>query len=115
MSCVTWARSLHDEQIARVLNRLGYRTGHGKTPGPSPRHEPAQHTRHPDFRSGNGDGLVPAHDGPAAPVLGVSARTVHRLIVRKTLPATQPVPYAPWAIRRADLDLESVQWAVVAV
>lgn len=37
--------------------------------------------------------------------------TVRRLVIAKVLPATQPVPYAPWAIRREDLTLEQVQRA----
>lgn len=31
------------------------------------------------------------------------------------LPATQPVPYAPWAIRREDLALQQVQRAAEAM
>jgi excisionase family DNA binding protein len=108
-------RSLPDEQIARVLNRLGYRTGHGNSWTKS---------RVTTLRSTHG---IPIFDrstvasscwltmDQAAVALGVSARTVHRLIVRRTLPATQPVPYAPWSIHRADLDLEAVQRAVTAV
>ena len=51
----------------------------------------------------------------AALELGVSAMTIRRLMARKLLPATQPVAYAPWAIRREDLALEPVQRAVEAV
>ena len=39
----------------------------------------------------------------AATELGISAMTTRRLILQKILPATQPVPYAPWAIHREDL------------
>jgi helix-turn-helix protein len=51
----------------------------------------------------------------AATALGVSPMTIRRLITLKVLPATQPVPYAPWAIRPEDLALERVQRAAEAV
>lgn len=51
----------------------------------------------------------------AARALGVSPITIRRLITRKMLPATQPVPYAPWAIRPEDLALDHVQRAAKAV
>ena len=51
----------------------------------------------------------------AAQSLGVSPMTIRRLITRKMLPATQPVPYAPWAIRPEDLALDHVQRAAEAV
>ena len=51
----------------------------------------------------------------AAAAVSVSPMTIRRLIIRKVLPATQPVPYAPWAIRREDLELEPVQRAITAL
>ena len=51
----------------------------------------------------------------AATVLGVSPMTIRRLIRLEVLPATQPVAYAPWAIRPEDLTIQRVQRAVAAV
>jgi excisionase family DNA binding protein len=51
----------------------------------------------------------------AAARLGVSPTTVRRMITRGLLPATQPVRDAPWAIRREDLDLETVQRTVAVI
>src|SRR5207249_9432020 len=51
----------------------------------------------------------------AASDLWVSARTVRRMIAMGLLPASQPVPYAPWAIQREALGADSVQRAVQAV
>ena len=107
------ARSLPDGEIARILNRLGYRTGQENswTAG-----------RVTSLRNGH---QIPAVErtasarlltiADAASALGVSPMTVRRLVVAKVLPATQPVPYAPWAIRRDDLSLEPVQRAAAAV
>jgi len=108
------ARRLPDAQIARVLNRLGYRTGAGNTW--------TQH-RVTSLRSHH---QIPAFDravdrarlltlAEAAKALGVSPGTVRRLITLNLLPATQPVPHAPWAIRPEDLRLTAVQRAVEAV
>ena len=107
------ARSLPDGEIARILNRLGYSTGQRNS---------WTAARVASLRYGH---QIPAVD-PTAPTalltmwdaaraLGVSPMTVRRLITRKMLPATQPVPYAPWAIRPEDLALEDVQRAVEVV
>jgi excisionase family DNA binding protein len=104
---------LPDAQIARVLNRLGYRTGAGKS-----------------WIRNRVTGLRNTYDIPAfdpaaaretltleaaAAILGVSALTVRRMIAIGTLPARQPVRYAPWAIRREDLDAEAIQRTAEAV
>ena len=96
------ARVQPDQHIARVLNRLGYRTGAGNT-WTEPRvlslrryHEIPAFDRSVDRQ----DTLTIAG---AAAALGISATTVRRLIVLGLLPATQPVLYAPWTIRREDL------------
>jgi hypothetical protein len=108
------ARRVPDFQIARILNRLGYRTGAGNTWTQqrvvSLRHAHAVPVFTPD-----------AHDaamltiGQAALVLGVSPTTVRKLIVTGRLPAKQPVPYAPWAIEPKHLNTDSIQQAVRAI
>jgi len=107
------ARSLPDGEIARILNRLGYRTGQQNswTAG-----------RVASLRNGH---QIPAAErtasaqlltiAAAAAALGISPMTVRRLVIAKVLPATQPVPYAPWTIRFEDLALEHVQRAAETV
>jgi excisionase family DNA binding protein len=105
------AKACDDRTIAAVLNRLGYRTGQGKT-----------------WRASRVLGLRHYHGMAAgsrqeqwltledtAVELGVSNTVVRRLIREKTLPAEQVVRYAPWLIRREDLNLPAVQAAVQAV
>jgi DNA invertase Pin-like site-specific DNA recombinase len=109
------ARSLPDGQIARVLNRLGYRTGAGNT---------WTQTRIRGLRHNHGIAVFdPTTEGEgaaltiaqAAKKLGVSHPVVHRMIKAGILSATQPVPYAPWAIQQDALMAEAVQRAVDAV
>ena len=107
------ARALPDGEIARILNRLGYRTGQQNS---------WTTARVASLRNGH---QIPAVERTAsarfltmrdaAQVLAVSPMTIRRLIMTKVLPATQPVPYAPWTIRREDLALEQVQRAAEAV
>ena len=107
------ARSLPDHEIARVLNRLGYRTGtdHSWTKG-----------RVTAFR---GDHDIPVFHprpdgtklltlGQAARQLGMNKPFVQRLIALGILPATQPVLYAPWSIQPEDLQSAGVRQAVAA-
>jgi excisionase family DNA binding protein len=108
------ARSLPDEQIARVLNRLGYRTGHGNA-WTKPRVASLRNTYSIPVFDRSTAGLTLLTMEQAATTLNVSAMTIRRLIIRKVLPATQPVPYAPWAIRRDDLDLPVVRHAIEAI
>ena len=108
------ARAQLDGDIARVLNRLGYRTGAGNTwtalrvLGLRRHHAIAAFERTSDRR-----GVLTIAE--AAATLGVSAGTVRRLIELSNLPATQPVEHAPWAIRQEDLALETVQRAVATI
>jgi DNA invertase Pin-like site-specific DNA recombinase len=107
------ARSLPDNEIARVLNRLGHRTGTGQswTQG-----------RVTSFRNYHEIAVYqpPAegHElltlGQAARTLGVNKPFVQRLIAVGLLPATQPILYAPWSIRPEDLRAEAVQQAVAS-
>jgi hypothetical protein len=108
------ARVQPDQHIARVLNRLGYRTGAGNT-WTEPRvlslrryHQIPAFDRSVDRQ----DTLTIAG---AAAALGISATTVRRLIVLRLLPATQPVLCAPWTIRREDLERDGIRRAVGVV
>jgi excisionase family DNA binding protein len=97
------ARRVPDAQIARILNRLGYRTGAGNT-WTQQRVISLRHAHDIPVYTRPPEGAGPLTIGQAAHVLGVSTTTVRKLIVSGRLAATQPAPYAPWAIRREDLD-----------
>ena len=108
------APTLPDAQIARVLNRLGYRTGAGNTwiqsRVDSLRNNHGIAAFNPER---DGDGVVTI--GQAAQILDVSTEAVRKLIERGVLSARQPVPYAPWAISREQLADEPVRAAVEIV
>jgi len=107
------AECCDDPGIARVLNRLGYRTGTGKS-----------------WKEGRVQGLrsrhqIPAFDAKAprnwvtltqaAEQLGVSQPLVRRLLAAQVLPGRQVVPYAPWVIPRSGLELPEVRRVVADV
>jgi DNA invertase Pin-like site-specific DNA recombinase len=100
-----------DAAIAATLNRLGYRTGAGKTW----RLHSVHHTRHyyrlPNYRNDNHWLTIEQ----ASKELGVSHTVVRRLIRQDVLPATQVVESTPWIISRQDLVLPAVQSEVEAV
>ena len=108
------ARQLPDAQIARILNRLGYRTGAGNT-WTQQRVISLRHAHDIPVFSAEPDGAVTLTIEQAAARLGVSTTTVRRLITTGRLPATQSVPYAPWAIVPDALGAEAVQRALAAV
>jgi hypothetical protein len=107
------ARRVPDAQIARLLNRLGYRTGAGNT-WTQQRVVSLRHA-HDILVYTPGVDRIALTIGQAADQLGVSTTTVRKLIVSGQLPATQPVPYAPWAIQPEDLNTAGVQRVVRAV
>ena len=100
-----------DLTIAATLNRVGYRTGTGKTWRAHSVACVRYHYRLPHFAKGH-DWLTLTQ---AAQQLGVSATVVKRCIAQGTLPARQVVPYAPWIIQRTDLALPAVQTVVQGV
>jgi hypothetical protein len=108
------SRVQSDGQIARVLNRLGYRTGAGNTWTALRVLGLRRHHGIDAFdRDADRSGLLTL--AGAASFLGVSPTTVRRMIVLGMLPATQPVLHAPWAIRQADLGRDIVQRAVSTI
>ena len=94
--------------IAATLNRLGSRTGTGKTWRAHSVACVRYHYRLPNFAKGY-DWLTLSQ---AAQQLGVSATVVKRCSAHGTLPARQGVPQASWIIQRTDLALPAVQAAV---
>jgi DNA invertase Pin-like site-specific DNA recombinase len=96
-----------DDQIASVLNRLGYSTGKGnrwnqnRVATARKNHSIAGQKRalpDPERISLN----------EAARLCGVSHRSIERLVEAGLLNREQAAPRAPWEIRRSDLDAEPV-------
>jgi DNA invertase Pin-like site-specific DNA recombinase len=100
-----------DLTIAATLNRLGYRTGTGKTWRAHSVACVRYHYRLPNGAKGHAWLTLTQ----AAQQLGVSATVVKRCMVQGILPARQVVPYAPWIIQRTDLALPAVQAVVQGV
>ena len=97
-----------DDQIASVLNRLGYSTGKRKRWNQNrvatARHNysiPGQKRALPDPET--------VSLSEAARVCGVSHRTIERLVEAGLLKYEQTTPRAPWQIRRADLNAEPIR------
>jgi hypothetical protein len=97
-----------DDQVASVLNRLGYTTGKGKRWNQNRvatarrNHSiPGQKRALPDPEK------VSLNE--AARLCGVSHRTIERLVEAGILKREQLAPRAPWEIRRSDLDAGPVR------
>jgi excisionase family DNA binding protein len=100
-----------DQTTAATLNRLGYRTGTGKTWRAHSVANLRHYHRLPNYEKG----VAWLTIEQAAAALEVSHSVIRRLIAEETLPATQVVPRAPRIIARESLSLPSVQAAVEAV
>jgi DNA invertase Pin-like site-specific DNA recombinase len=97
-----------DDQIASVLNRLGYATGKGRRWN--------QNRVATARRNHSIPGQKRALPNPervslskAARLCGVSHRTIERLVEAGLLKREQVAPRAPWEIRRSDLEAEPVR------
>jgi hypothetical protein len=107
---VIGAMAVHysDSEIARVLNKLGRRTGKGNRWN-------MERVKTVRLRYGlkGKEGPAPERDvltlGAAAKYCRVSQTTIKRLVASEVLPKEQIVPWAPWEIRRSDLDSEKVK------
>ena len=93
-----------DEHIAASLNRMGTRTGQGKTwtahRVSSLRRVRREVCAHPASAKKNGEWLTMTD---AAKSLGVTNHAIRRAIKDGILPAEQVVPDAPYQIRASDL------------
>jgi excisionase family DNA binding protein len=100
-----------DEDIAATLNRMGMRTGQGKTW--TANRVGSLRTVHGihAYRSAEKDGTWLTMS-EAAKQLGVTNHVIRRLIKDKILAAEQVVPNAPYQIRAEDLNSESVSAAI---
>ncbi len=100
-----------DDEIAVVLNKLGRRTGKDKRWN-------AQRVRtaRSAYAIPGRSRTVPDPEiltlGRAAKHCGVSQGTIMRLVNSGVLTKHQIVPWAPWEIRRADLDSPEVQQVI---
>ncbi len=92
-----------DDEIARVLNKLGRRTARDKRWN---QQRVATARRRYSIAGRKRSTLDPEilSLGGAAKYSGVSQTTIKRLVAEKVLPREQVAPWAPWEIRRADLD-----------
>ena len=100
-----------DEHIAASLNRMGMRTGQGKTWTARRVGSLRQvHGIHA-YLSAQKDGeWLTMRDAAAA--LRVSRHTIRRLVQTGVLPAAQVVPDAPYQIRSSDLHSQTVSAAI---
>ena len=96
-----------DDVIANVLNRLGRRTGKGKPWS----HTAVKSVRRKHAIAGHTHSVVDEEivtlQG-AARHTDTSDTTIKKLVDAGVLPMKQVVPFAPWEIRRADLDRDPV-------
>jgi hypothetical protein len=97
-----------DDQIASVLNRLGYATGKGKRWNQNRVATARRNYSIPGQKRALSD-PERVSLSEAARLCGVSHRTIERLVEVGLLKREQVVPRAPWAIRRSDLDAEPVR------
>lgn len=100
-----------DDEIARVLNKLGRTTGKGnrwnkqRVATVRRRYQIAGYRRKPS-------NLELLTLGEAAAYCGVSQTTIKRLVEAGVLTKDQIVPWAPWEIKRGDLDADPVHGIV---
>jgi len=97
-----------DDQIASVLNRNGLRTGKDK-PWNQVRVATARRTYDIAGQPRNLPAPEIVNLKQAAQYCKVSQNTIQRLAAEGLLPMEQAAPLAPWEIRKADLDSESVR------
>ena len=107
------AKVCSDENIAAILNRLGYRTGAGNTWIQSRVCSLRAYNKISAIDSKNRRNWLTMAD--TAKELGISTQSVRKLIQQKILPAKQVVAYAPWVIERKNLEIPDVQEAVKAI
>jgi hypothetical protein len=101
------ARRYRDDEIARVLSKLGRRTGKGNRWSQSRvAYVRKKYAIDPPDKTTRDDGIL--NLAQATQHSGVSDTTLLKLIQANILAAEQIAPYAPLEIKRADLDREPV-------
>ena len=97
-----------DKEIANVLTRLGRRTGKDKRWTQERVYTARRRHKIPGQKETIEDPEVLTMQH-AARHCGVSDTTIRRLVDAGLLPMNQVVPWAPWEIKRSDLESETVQ------
>ncbi len=97
-----------DDLIANILNRLGRQTGAGKRWNQERVYTARSKHSIPGHRQSVEDPEIMSKNH-AARHCDVSDTTIRRLVEAKILPMTQVVPWAPWEIKRSDLESEQVK------
>ncbi|TCW78857.1 serine recombinase [Burkholderia sp. SRS-46] len=100
-----------DQDIAASLNRMGIRTGQGKTWTAHRVRSIRQVRDIRAYKSAEKDGQWLTMSD-AAKLLGVTHYMIRRLINDRVLPAEQVMPDAPWQIRASDLHSDAVAAAL---
>ena len=101
------SRRYGDDEIARVLVNLGRKTAKGKRwTEPRVKSVRNRHAIAGQKRTLRDPEILTRNE--AARHCGVSVVTIARLVEGGVLNKEQVVPWAPWEIRRADLDSEPV-------
>ena len=97
-----------DDEIARVLTKLGRRTGKGRRWN---QERVATARRNHDIPGRTRATTEPEilSLGRAAKEFQVSDTTIKRLVTSGLLTVDQVAPWAPWEIRRADLEAEPIR------
>jgi len=98
-------RGYGDDEIARVLTKLGRRTGKGNRW--TQQRVTACRRQHGLSRGERDDDVLTLAE--AARLCGVSNTTIRRIVEHGVLAMEQVAPWAPWEIRRADLQREPVR------
>ena len=101
-----------DDEIARVLNKLGRRTATGKRWSEQRVATVRQRNKIAGQKRTIADPEI-LTKGQAVKYCGVSNQTVEKLVGAGIVKMEQVVPWAPWEIKRSDLDSKEVQ-AIIA-
>lgn len=97
-----------DDEIARVLNKLGRRTGKGKRWNQERVATARRNHEIPGQTRATPDPEILSL-GRAAKEFQVSDTTIRRLVASGLLTVGHVAPWAPWEIRRADLDADPIR------
>lgn len=97
-----------DDEIARVLNKLGRRTGKGKRWSQERVATARRNHEIPGQTRATPDPNILSL-GRAAKQFQTSDTTIKRLVASGLLTVEQVAPWAPWEIRRADLEAEPIR------
>jgi DNA invertase Pin-like site-specific DNA recombinase len=97
-----------DDEIARVLNKLGRRTGKGNRWNAF-RVKSARNRESIRLEREGGKDEEVLSLGKAARYCEISHKSIQKMVAHGLLPMTQIVPWAPWEIRKSDLDSPPIQ------